>query len=189
MDGINPSTKLWNVGEKFSNSEYYEFYCDLLSHPRLLETARKLEYEIRFMPHPNIQPHLELFHLPEEVKVYGIDTSYRDIYAQSDLVLTDFSSAVFDFAYLRKPVLYTHFDKDEFFKGEHVYTQGYFDYERDGFGEVEYDLEGTVNRIIEYMETGCQLKDVYRERIENFFAFNDQDNCKRVYEAIRKITC
>ena len=53
-----------------------------------------------------------------------------------------------------------------------------------GFGEVERDLEGTVNRIIEYMENGCQLKQKYRERIDKFFAFNDQNNCQRVYEAI-----
>ena len=65
-----------------------------------------------------------------------------------------------------------------------MYTKGYFDYERDGFGEVEYDLESTVDRIIEYMENGCQLKDKYRERIDKFFAFNDQNNCQRVYEKI-----
>ncbi len=189
MAGFDPSAGIWKAEEKFLNSDYYRFYCGLLSHPRLLEASRELGYEICFMPHPTIQPHLELFHLPEEVKIYGVDTSYRDIYAQSSLVLTDYSSAAFDFAYLRKPLIYCHFDKEEFFGGDHVCTQGYFDYERDGFGEVEYDLEGTVNRIIEYMETGCQLKDVYRERIENFFAFNDQNNCKRVYEAIRKITC
>ena len=53
---------------------------------------------------------------------------------------------------------------------------------------MEYDLESTIDRIIEYMETGCQLKDVYRERIDNFFAFNDQDNCKRVYEAVKGLS-
>lgn len=52
------------------------------------------------------------------------------------------------------------------------------------FGEVEHELEATVDRIIEYMENGCTLKQVYRERIDNFFAFNDKDNCRRVYEKI-----
>ena len=57
----------------------------------------------------------------------------------------------------------------------------------DGFGEVEHDLEGTVDRIIEYMENGCQLKDKYRERIDNFFAFHDKNNCQRVYEKIKEL--
>ncbi|MDD7365694.1 MAG: CDP-glycerol glycerophosphotransferase family protein, partial [Clostridiales bacterium] len=67
------------------------------------------------------------------------------------------------------------------------YVDGYFDDERDGFGEVEHDLESTVDRIIEYMRNGCALKPLYRERIDNFFAFNDQNNCQRVYEKIRAL--
>ena len=90
------------------------------------------------------------------VKFLDANAQYRDIYAQSNLVITDYSSACFDFAYLRKPIVYCQFDREEFFAGEHVYTKGYFDYERDGFGEVEYDLESTVDRIIEYMENGCR---------------------------------
>lgn len=61
---------------------------------------------------------------------------------------------------------------------------GYFDYERDGFGEVEYDLDSTVDRIIEYMASDCQLKEKYRKRIDNFFVFHDKNNCQRVYEKI-----
>ena len=49
---------------------------------------------------------------------------------------------------------------------------------------MEYDKEGTVNRIIEYIENGCKLKPEYRARIDDFFAFDDKNNCKRVYEKI-----
>ena len=62
--------------------------------------------------------------------------------------------------------------------------KSYFDYERDGFGEVEQNLEDTVARIIEYMENDCQLKEKYKQRAEMFFAFHDKDNCQRVYEEI-----
>lgn len=109
------------------------------------------------------------------------------MFARNKLLITDFSSVAFDFAYLRKPVIYCQFDADNFFNGGHDYKRGYFDYERDGFGEVEYDLESTVDRIIEYMENDCKLKDKYRERIDKFFAFNDQNNCQRVYEEIIKL--
>ena len=53
-----------------------------------------------------------------------------------------------------------------------------------GFGEVECDLESTIDRIIEYVENGCKLKPLYRERIDKFFAFHDRDNCRRVVEKI-----
>lgn len=34
------------------------------------------------------------------------------------------------------------------------------------------------------MENDCKLKDVYRNRIEKTFPYNDKNNCRRVYEEI-----
>ena len=136
------------------------------------------------MPHPNTITKIDLFDHNEKVKFFSINDEYRDVYAQSNLVLTDYSSAAFDFAYLRKPIVYTQFDKEKFFDGTHVCVQGYFDYERDGFGEVTYDLDSTVETLIDYMKNDCKLKDKYRERIDSFFAFNDQNNCERITKKI-----
>ena len=146
--------------------------------------AKKYGYKIVFVPHPIVKPHINLFNKNDDVEFSTSKISYTEIYAKSNLVITDYSSAVFDFAYLRKPIIYTHFDAQDFFGGKHTIKPGYFDFERDGFGEVEYDIESTVNRIIEYMENGCKLKDMYRERIDDFFAYNDKNNCQRIYEKI-----
>ena len=188
MSGWDAQTDCWNLKPGAENSQYIQFYRDLLNDPRLLAKAKELGYRLKFLPHPNLQTHLDLFNPNPDVDFLGRETSYRDIYAKSSLVVTDYSSAVFDFAYLRQPVVYTQFDAQEFFAGEHVYEKGYFEYERDGFGEVEYTLQDTIDRIIDYMETGCQLKDVYRQRIDGFFAFNDQNNSRRVYEKLLELT-
>ena len=165
----------------FEQSKYYQFYTNLLNDQRLLKTAEALGYSICFVPHPTFFPYVDRFAVPPQVKVYGSNVTYRDIFARNKLLVTDFSSVAFDFAYLRKPVLYCQFEPLTH------YEKGYFDYERDGFGEVETDLEGTVNRIIEYMENGCELKDKYRQRIDNFYAFNDRNNCERVYQKIMEL--
>ena len=167
----------------FKSSDYCRFYRDLANHPLLKKNAEKYGYQLQFKVHPSFLPHIEKFGFGEHIKLLQEDVSYREIYAQSALCVTDYSSAVFDFAYLRKPVLYTQFDRERFF-ADHGYSVGYFDYERDGFGEVEYDLESTVNRIIEYIKDDCKLKEKYRQRIEGFFAFNDRNNCQRIYEKI-----
>lgn len=182
---LHNGTRVLKAGTE--NSEYVAFYNSLLNNERLCAAARQYGYQLKFLPHPEMQIHLDVFEKNSAVDYLGYEMEYREIYAKSNLVITDYSSAVFDFAYLRKPVMYLHFDADEFFCGNHVYTKGYFDYERDGLGEVEYDLDSTVDRIIEYMENGCQLKDKYRERIDNFFAFNDQNNCQRVFEKIMEL--
>lgn len=132
--------------------------------------------------------YLPLFKADPSVRILDTDVKYRDIFAKSSMVVTDYSSVAFDFAYLEKPVVYTQFDKNSFFSGEHMYTKGYFDYERDGLGEVAYDLDTTVELIIAYMKSGCELKPLYRERIERFYAYHDKKNCERVYKKILRLT-
>lgn len=175
---------VWFPNNKFSESAYCIFYNELLNDQKLIYAAKNLGYTICFLPHVNTQTCVEFFHQDENVLFFGLDKPYREIFAESDMIITDYSSVAFDFAYLRKPLIYTQFDKEEFYNGEHVYTKGYFDYERDGFGEVTYDLKSTVDMIVEYMKNNCQLKDKYHERIDGFFAFHDKNNCQRVYKRI-----
>lgn len=178
--GYHSQNSQWDLKPGFPESDYYKFYNDLVNNERLLNAATAMGYTINFVPHPIFFPYIDMFSVPPEVKLWGGEVIYRQMFAENKLLITDFSSVAFDFAYLRKPVVYAHFDTNH-------YQEGYFDYERDGFGEVEYDLESTVNRIIEYMENGCQLKEKYRARIDGFFAFNDQNNCQRVYEKIMEL--
>ena len=184
MGPFDPETGIRSVLPSFYTSSFLQFYRSLLNDERLLGEARRLGYRIAFFPHPNLWPYISLFEANPDVRLLGSDCEYRDVFANTSLLLTDYSSTVFDFAYLRKPVLYAQFDREQFFDGSHSYTKGYFDYEQDGFGEVEYDLDSTVSRLIEYMENECRMKPQYRERVDRFFAFDDRNNCKRVYEAI-----
>ena len=185
-NGRDAATDMWRLKPDFEQSTFFVFYNALLSNEKLMSKLKECGYKIKYLVHPNLRESVNSIKVADEnlVELITEDVSYTDIYAVSDLVVTDYSSAVFDFAYLRKPIVYTHFDYNEFVAGEHSYVAGYFEYERDGFGEVEYDLDSTVDRIIEYMENGCELKPKYRERIDNFFAFNDKNNCQRVYEKI-----
>ena len=176
----NPNTSRWSLLPGFEKSDFYRFYSGLLNSPKLFTAAQEYGYSLQFLIHPTLFPYLDHFQLDSRVLILKEDAVYRDVFAESSLILTDYSSVAFDMAYLRKPVLYAHFDTNH-------YAEGYFDYERDGFGEVEYTLDDTVNRIIEYMENGCQLKDEYRKRIDGFFAFDDKNNCQRVYEKIMEL--
>ena len=184
MGQMDPKTAVWSLRGDFFTSKYVSFFNGLLNSDRLIGAARQYGYSLAFFPHPLFQPHLDAFQQNDDVVFMGLETAYRDVYADSALVVTDYSSAVFDFAYLRRPVIYTQFDREEFFSGKHSYTEGYFDYERDGFGEVETDLDGTIDRIIEYMAGGCRMKDEYRARADRFFAYDDHNNCQRVYEKL-----
>jgi len=179
----------WVPKPEFENSQYCLFFNGLLNSRRLLNKAREAGYTICFAPHPIIRGNCIRFFTQEEgVKFWEENTPYREIFAQSNMIVTDYSSVFFDFAYLRKPLIYCQFDFDCFFGDGHFSQDlGSFSYERDGFGEVETTLDGTIERIIEYMENGCRLKDEYRARIEAAFPFNDKLNCERVYKVIKTL--
>lgn len=175
---------LSNDKEKFLQSDFLEFYKALFSDNRLLSAAEKYGYKICVKPHPELLKYIDEFQVDSRVNIVDTTVRYRDIFAESSLVITDYSSAVLDFTYMRKPVVYTQFDTDMFYRGKHVYTKGYFDYEKDGFGEVLHDLDSTVDTIIDYMKNDCKMKEEYRKRAEEFFAYHDHNNCERVYNKI-----
>lgn len=182
----DPITGQWLLRDDLpKDNEFSSFYNGLFRDERLLAAAKQYGYTLCFKAHPIIEPYLDrIFEKNDNIKILGNDVSFRDMYAWSSLMLTDFSSAVFDFAYLRKPIVYTHFDLKTFREGGHSYIEGYYDYERDGFGEVTYDLDSTVDIIIEYMKNDCKIKDKYLQRINEQFAYNDKCCCERVYEKL-----
>lgn len=171
--------------EGFLKSQYCKMYSELFTNEEFLSYVKHHGYTIRFMSHPNMSTCTEMLTIDSSVEILSSeDIAYRDVFAEANLIVTDYSSVVFDFAYLRKPVLYFQADKEEFFKGAHTYDKGYFEYEKDGFGEVTYDVESLVNLIKEYINSECKLKEKYAERIEKTFPYSDKNNSKRVYEAI-----
>lgn len=177
---------IWKVNDDFGESAYFKFYYSLINNKKLMDVAEECGYEICFMPHVQFLKQSDMFLGDERVTIYNYEKSYREIYAESSLIVTDYSSAVFDFAYIRKPIIYTQFDREEFYSS-HTVKKGYFDHERDGFGEVTKSIDDTVKVLIDYMKNDCQLKEKYKKRMDDFFDFSDKNCCERLYRKIREL--
>ncbi len=187
MEDPDPETGKKELRNGFENTEYFRFYHALLNHPGLLSASKDLGWRIQFFPHPQMMFYIDRFKADNQVELLSPETSYREIYAKSALVVTDYSSAAYDFAYLRKPVIYAQFDKKEMALGGHIYAgeNSLRKEESEELGIVTETLEETVTGIIRYMKTGCVMEPEYRERADRFFAFSDRNNCQRVYERIK----
>ncbi|EAH9715996.1 capsular biosynthesis protein, partial [Campylobacter jejuni] len=123
----------------FTKSLYFQKWQEFLCSKELENLAKKYGYSVVFIPHPQVRIYLDDFNLPSYI-ITSYKTSMQELFCKSSLMITDYSSVAFEMAILNKPVLYYQFDKDEFF-AKHSYTQGYFNYEKDGFGEVFEDID------------------------------------------------
>ena len=99
------------------------------------------------------------------------------MFCESSLMVTDFSGIQFDFAYMRKPLVYLH-HKDI---PQH-YEEGTFHYNTMAFGEICHDNDELIDTLIEYMQNDCQMKPEYVKRADDFFYYRDHNNCERIYK-------
>ena len=104
---------------------------------------------------------------------------------ESSILVTDFSSVQFDFAYMKKPVIYYQFDQKKYYLGH--YAKGYFEYAKDGFGPVVQNIKELLEQLNNVMENQQVMPEQYRKRVDVFFGTVDDQNCERTFQAIQKL--
>ncbi|MCC2559573.1 CDP-glycerol glycerophosphotransferase family protein [Campylobacter coli] len=168
----------------FTQSEYFKKWNLLLNSNILQKLCEKYDYTIVFNPHPNIIPYLKDFNIPSYVKIANHNESLQELFCNSSLMITDYSSVAFEMAYLNKPVIYYQFDHEEFFNS-HTYQKGYFDYKKDGFGPVVEDEESLLKELENLLQNDCNPFGIYKDNIDSTFAFKDGKCCERIYKVIK----
>lgn len=165
----------------FKETTYYKVFNSLINDERLISAAKKYGYRIAYVLHPIVSPQVGDFDKNEYVDIIPAigDMSYEKMFCESSLMVTDFSGIQFDFAYMRKPLVYLH-HKDI---PQH-YEEGTFHYDTMAFGEICHDNDELITLLCEYMENGCKMKPEYIHRADDFFAFNDHNNCQRIYDVM-----
>ena len=177
--------------DSFLVSEYKETWESFLNNSTLKKLAKKNSCEVLFVPHANIAPYIETgaFSVPDYITVHtnNRDRSIQECFCSASVCITDYSSMAFDVAYLGKECIFYQFDREFFYGGAQVYSQGYFDYERDGFGPVVDNENDLLAELEKLAARDFKPDDVYKKRMEETFAFRDGKCCERVYEAIMQL--
>lgn len=170
--------------QAIQESRYFQAWSALLRSERLRTLAEQYQVSFIFYPHYEMQRFLDLFPQGNDAVVIADFTHYdvQNLLKESMLLITDFSSVFFDFAYMNKPTLYYQFDEDEY--RAHHYAQGYFDYRRDGFGEVVTEEAELLDLLERYLAEDCRMQPEYQRRIAGFFPLHDDKNCERIYQEV-----
>lgn len=187
---LMPTWRLYlnNISDKdFAESLYYRTFNRLLNNYDLISLLKDNEYELVFYPHYEVQKYIHLFNTTSKlVKIAEFKNfDVQCLLKESSLLLTDYSSVFFDFAYMHKPIIYYQFDKIDFFSKH--YLKGYYNYQTMGFGKVVDNEQELINSIKSILRNQCKLHPFYNNRVGDFFELYDESNSKRIYEEIVRL--
>ncbi|MBR3835909.1 MAG: glycosyltransferase [Clostridia bacterium] len=164
--------------EKFLASPFYTQVNAFLNSPELAELLEKYDLTLDFKNHPIFSCYDEYF----EVSNPRINITQENINMQDYLaMITDYSSVVFDFVYLSRPIIYFVPDYDQFRAG---LTHGYSKLDlplEEGFGDITQTGEELLKAVKTLAENDFRASEVYQKRMDDFFGARDTDHCERLY--------
>ena len=107
-----------NKNNKFTDSSYFKNWNGLLNNKQFLNIVEKNNIEVIFYPHYEMQKYIHQFNTKSKNVIIANQKEYdvQNLILTSNILITDYSSVFFDFAYLNKEVIYFQFDYEEYRK-------------------------------------------------------------------------
>ena len=139
------------------------------------------EYIVLIRTHYFIANNLDLSRF--EGFVFDV-SKYEDIaelYLISDILITDYSSVFFDFANLKRPILFYTYDLDKY---SNMLRGFYMDIHTEVPGPLLYTTDEVVDAIKNIDSVNMQYHDRYEEFYERFCSIDDGNASKRIVEKI-----
>ena len=172
----------WKPNEKaFLNSDFYKNTMEFLNNPKLHKVLEEHDFVLDFKPHPNFRMYDEFFKFDSDRVRLAEKTVDEFSYS---IFITDFSSFVFDFVYLKRPVLYFVPDIELFEAGLNHYRKLDIPFE-EAFGDFSTTGEETVDNVISLIENNCVPEEKYVQRMEGLF-FDVDDHEEALYQELIK---
>lgn len=174
--------------EEFKKTDYFKNWYNVLTNKSFVEMIKKYNYKVCFYVHPALNKYLDAYkNVSSDIQFFNSKNG-NDIQQHlksAKVLITDFSSVFFDFAYMKKPAIYFQFDEEKYYESH--YIKAYFDYRDDGFGPVVISAEEAMKELDIILSKDATIDEQYLSRINTFFTLCDNKNCERIYTAIKKL--
>lgn len=165
----------------FKESQYFKSWNSLINSEEFINWLDKNDMTAVFYPHQHMQKYIKYFKTScKRIKIASFDMDIQKVLRDSNFMITDYSSVYMDFAYMQKPVVYFQFDYEEYRDKQH--PEGYFNYEKDGFGPIFRKPEDLLKAI----SIAKTKREKYIKRCKDFFPVNDYKNSERVFNVLQK---
>ncbi|MCL6634024.1 MAG: CDP-glycerol glycerophosphotransferase family protein [Alicyclobacillus herbarius] len=183
---VIPTWREWivNQNNELEETEFYKRYQEFLNSTELLDLLEEHNLILKFFMHIEMQRKFGLAFSPssERIRMVAVgQEDVRELIEESSLMVTDYSSVAFDFNYLEKPVVFFHFDLDDYMR----HRGAYIDLESDLFGDIAHTVKELVDILKRHAENGFAYNWSNRKKSEVFYAYRDRLNSQRIYDAIK----
>ena len=165
----------------------------LLYAPTLRDGARfELRLDLEEMLNQLTAPHVVLLRRHHIDRADGtpmtpgtLDVSHisdiRDLYLAADVLITDYSSAMFDFAVTGKPILFFTYDLAEY---RDQLRGFYFDFEREAPGPILQSTREVIDALNALAEVTSQYEGAYARFTDRFCHLDDGQASQRVIDSV-----
>lgn len=167
---------------KFLNSQFFAETSKFLNSRELEEILEKHDFYLDFKLHPILERYKHLYNI-SNTRVTMAESIIDE--TEYKIFMTDFSSFVFDFVYLQKPIIYFLPDDEMFRAGMNDYREIDIPFE-DAFGDFVKSAEDAVGAVEKILDNDCQPEEKYADKMKDFFLYKDNHQCDRIYNELSK---
>lgn len=166
----------------FKGSDFYKAVSELINSGKLSEFLREYDMYLDIKSHPVFSCYDKFFEIKNDRVTF---TAAKICPADYPMLITDFSSCVYDFVYLRRPVVYFIPDYELFLSGAlHSYCSLDVPLE-EGFGALTRTAGELVDELKKTAANGFMPEQKYKDRMEAFFDCRKAPHRKLLYESCK----
>lgn len=168
----------WRDDQHYGSGQYkFELALDL----KLLKERLQDDYVVLLRTHHYISDHIDVSGLGDFVINLSSYDDISEIYLISDICITDYSSVFFDYANLKRPILFYTYDFDKY---KNQLRGFYIDMNTEVPGPLLYTSEQVVQAIEDIDEITEEYKERYDQFYDRFCCYDDGHASEHVAEAM-----
>ena len=184
---IMPTWRSWlenSSMEDFFKSDYFRNYMALLNSTRFRRMLDNYDLTACFYLHSKFKQFIGGFQaLSKRIRMvpFGAEPA-NELLMHSRLLVTDYSSVCWEMLYLGKPTVFFQFDRPDYLQVH----GSYLDMGKELPGECAFTASDLVGLVEEYAARDFSMKEEYGRLQEEYFPLQDDQNSKRICDAIMK---
>lgn len=168
----------WRDDEHYAKGKY-KFTLALDLH--LMKEKLKDEYIVLLRTHHYIADNIDTTGLEGFTYNVSMYDDISELYLISDICITDYSSVFFDYANLKRPILFYTYDIEKY---ANLLRGFYIDMEKEVPGPLLYTSDEVVNAIVNIEDIQRKYKNRYDVFYDKFAHFDDGNASKNIVERV-----